>query len=769
MIVRYSATHRTQHNKIHRLDAVDAYNQKLVKKIAVRGISVKGMAGTAPYLFLDSIEISSQAPVARMEIEMRQKSGTIVRKLKRLGKGDDLLAQSDNLNQYSGYIITEIDSRSNTVEFANGVTISNGEAMGDGAEEALRRIQIRETIQSHLEKEQTLHARGIKTLSLFFIDEVKKYRDYDQSDEKGEYAHIFEEEYTQLVQKYTANLGSDKEALKAYWQGIDVSRTHNGYFSVDKHKRLVDPSVKKTGEEKGLSDDVSAYDLILKDKERLLSFDEPVRFIFSHSALREGWDNPNVFGMCMLKHSDSNISRRQEVGRGLRLCVNQNGERIDTPAIVHDVNVLTVVTGESYTDFVSNLQKEISEALSARPRKADAAYFTGKTLRTETGDVQVTPIMANQIYRYLVKNDYTDNSDAITADYTTAREQGTLAALPPELAPYADQILTLIDNVYSESQLPLPENEREQQINQLNKNFKKKEFQNLWDKINHKAVYSVHFDSAELVKNCITAIDKELKVAPLLYTVDSGTQNQSVTVEELRKGATFRLKNTTTDTLEGSALSQVSYDLVGKLAENTQLTRATVGKILCSITPDVFDKFKQNPEQFITEATRLIREQKATIIIERLSYDTTAEKYDSGIFTSPPQKIAKSAVKEKLKRHIYDYAVTQSGVEREFVEKLDVSDEVVVYAKLPGGFFIPTPVGDYNPDWAIAFKEGKVKHVYFVAETKGSMSTMQLKAIEKNKIECARRFFEKLNTAARNKVKYDVVTTYGKLMEIVTL
>lgn len=773
MLLRYSATHRVPRNKIHRLDAVDAYNQKLVKKIAVRGITVKGIGGTAPYMFLDSIEISSKAPVARLEMEIRQKSGAIVRKLKRLGKKDDLFTLSGDLRQYKGYVVSEIDARTNAVEFINGRSIRAGEAMGDGAEEALRRIQIRETIKSHLDKERALHARGIKVLSLFFIDEVAKYRDYSQPDEKGDYARIFEEEYEQLVEEELAALSPEEAALKAYWQKFTPSSVHDGYFSIDKNKRLVDPSVIKKGEEKGLSDDVTAYDLILKNKEQLLSLTDgrggPVRFIFSHSALREGWDNPNVFGMCMLKHSESTISRRQEVGRGLRLCVNQNGERIDHPSIVHDVNVLTVIANESYQDFVAGLQSEVSAALSARPRKADEAFFTGKVLRTPAGDVQVTPAMAKQIYRYLVKNDYTDDNDAITEAYYEAKEQENRAALPPELATYAEQVFALIDSVYSDAQLPVPEDERRQETNRLNDNFQKQEFKALWEKINRKAVYSVHFDSKELIDNCIATIDKELVVAPLQYTVAAGAQVQSITVDQLKQGDAFRLESSTTDVLQSSAHSQVRYDLVGKLAEHTQLTRATITAILSGIAEHVFAKFRQNPEHFITEASRLINEQKATIVIEHLSYDVLTERYDTDIFTAERQKIDKTAVKERLKKHIYDYVATDSNIERSFAEELDASTEVVVYAKLPRGFFIPTPIDNYNPDWAISFKSGVVRHIYFVAETKGSMSTMQLRKIEEKKIDCARKFFEKLNLkAGPEKVKYEVVTSFSSLMDIVT-
>ncbi len=769
MILRYSATHKETHNKIHRLDALDAYNQKLVKKIAVRGITVKGLAGTTAYLYLESIEISKKAPVARIEMEVKLKSGEIKRKILRLEKGTNLYTQSDGLDQYQGFVISQIDATKDTVEFTKGQVLSAGDATGDVTEGTIRRIQIRETIKSHLEKERKLFSQGIKVLSLFFIDEVAKYRDYDQADDKGEYARIFEEEYEQLKQEYLGELAFDNEAYLNYLKGISPERTHNGYFAIDKKtKRLTDPSVIKRGEEAGLSDDVDAYDLILKDKERLLGFDEPTRFIFSHSALREGWDNPNIFVMCMLKHSDNTISRRQEVGRGLRLCVNQQGDRMDHPAIVHDINVLSVVASESYKDFVANLQQEISASLSDRPRKADEAYFTGKVVTTESGRLEITSAMAKQIYRYLLKNDYTDDTDQVTEEYHTAKANGELAKLPEELAPYADQIFILVDSVFSDAMLPKPEDDRGPKTNPLNDNFKKKEFQELWNRINRKSVYRVEFDSSELVRKCIAVLDKDLKITPLQYTIQSGIQGATLTDARLKDGKGFVINETATEAHNASVHSMVKYDLLGKLAENTQLTRKTIAEILSGISSAAFSQFKTNPEHFISEASRLIKEQKATVIIERLSYDETTEVYDTEIFTSSQTKQDFTRAGEKLKNHIYDYAITDSKVERDFVTELDTSKEVVVYAKLPHGFLIPTPVGDYNPDWAISFKEGSVKYVYFVAETKGSMSTMQLRALEEKKIECARKFFENLNARLNPEhVKYDVVTDYGKLMEIV--
>jgi type III restriction enzyme len=764
-ILRYSATHRTQHNRVHRLDALDAYNQKLVKKIAVRGIQTRGLAGTNAYLYLEGIDISKKAPMARIEMEVKLKSGEIKRQLRRLEFRDDLFVESGDLDQYRGFTISQIDAVNDTVEFTNGVVLRAGDANGDVSERDIRRIQIRETIKAHLDKEKQLFAQGIKVLSLFFIDEVVKYRDYVQADEKGEYARTFEEEYELLKAEYLSELAIDNEAYRKYLGGIDPAKTHNGYFSIDKKtNRLKDPAV---GARSVDSDDVDAYDLILKDKERLLSFTESTRFIFSHSALREGWDNPNVFVMCMLKHSDNTISRRQEVGRGLRLSVDQHGDRMDHPAVVHDINVLTVVASESYKDFVAGLQKEIAETLSSRPRLATEDYFTGKTLTTEDGPVQVTAAMAKQIYRYLVKNDYTDDADQIAAAYHEAKATGKLADLPDELKPHAEQVFQLIDGVFSDAQLPKVDDGRKPKTNPLNANFEKKEFQELWARINRKAVYRVEFDSGELIRKCVSALDKELRVTPLQYTVQVGVQNDGLTDDQLRSGDGFMIQQTTTEH-GGSIHSLVKYDIVGKVAENAQLTRETSATILGQITAAVFEQFKKNPEHFISEASRIIAEQKAAMVIERLAYDEVDERYDVAIFTANQTGQDFSRATAKLKNHVYDYAITDSDIERDFVKELDTSSEVVVYAKLPRGFLIPTPVGDYNPDWAISFKAGSVRHIYFVAETKGTMSSMKLREIEKTKIECARKFFDEISKRiATDRVKYDVVTDYGKLMDLV--
>ncbi|OUS94581.1 type III restriction-modification system endonuclease [Rhodococcus sp. NCIMB 12038] len=773
MMLRYSATHKVEHTKVHRLDALDAYNQKLVKKIAVRGITVKGLAGSTAYLYLDAIEIAKGAkPRARVEIEVQAKTG-IKRQVKRLDKGDNLHDVSGGIEAYKGLFITNIDANRDVIELSNGDVVIAGQVTDrDVTEETKRRIQIREVIRAHLDKERELFSRGIKVLSLFFIDEVAKYRDYDREDTLGDYARIFEEEYETIRDDVLGELALDDStaAHQEYLLRDEIGKVHEGYFSIDKKtKRQVDGKVSGRGDDKGQSTDTDAYDLILKDKERLLSFEEPVRFIFSHSALREGWDNPNVFVMGMLKKSDNTVSRRQEIGRGLRLAVDQHGERMDNPVVVHDINELTVVTDESYTDFVTGLQKEIADSLAARPRKASVKVFAGKTIQTPSGESVVEEALAQALYKYLIKHDYLNDDDTVSETYKQAKETGTLAEPTSEvLRPVIDFVWPLVDALYLDVKVIGEDGRKSKKIPLNEANFAKKEFQALWGRINHKAVYQVEFDSNELIRKCIQALDTHLNVAAMQYVLIEGQQKDALDAEDLTNTAGFDQTRTRTHTETVTAGSQVKYDLLGEITEKTQLTRRTVAAILGGVTPATFAKFRLNPEQFIAEAARLINEQKATVIVEHLTYDTLEDRFDSAIFTENQTKQDFAEAGDKLRKHIYDYVVTDSKVERDFVNEIDTSNEVAVYAKLPRGFFIPTPVGDYNPDWAIAFTDGSVKHVYFVAETKGSLSTMQLKGVENAKIECARKFFDSLNKKNGQDVTYNVVTDYTELMQLVT-
>lgn len=415
--LNYSATHKQHHELVYVLDALDAYNKQLVKRIEVKGVDVKNLRGTDKYLYLESIVISpKKPPMARIELEIGYNK-SLNRETRLVKVDDDLFVLSKNMEQYRGYHINEIDPIRGTVSFTNGEVIHAGEVVGDVSESDLRRVQIRETIRSHFEKEKELFSKSIKVLSLFFIDEVAKYRKYDESGNEinSEYGNVFEQEYIDILNEYLTLFNTPYEQ---YLRGIEVHETHTGYFSIDKKGRKVDSSLKRGSDE---SDDISAYDLILKDKERLLSFSNPVRFIFSHSALREGWDNPNVFQICTLKHGGSSpTQKRQEVGRGLRLCVNQNGDRMDADTLgrqVHQINQLTVIASDGYKEFVSDLQRGIRDDLYERPTKATPEYFIGKILRSGGSEVTVSEKQGRDIYRYLIKSDYIDENDHVTDQY----------------------------------------------------------------------------------------------------------------------------------------------------------------------------------------------------------------------------------------------------------------------------------------------------------------------------------------------------------------
>lgn len=771
--LNYSATHAKQHNLIYVLDALDAYNKRLVKKIEVKGFEVKNFRGTDKYLFLEQIVLSSKKPpMARIEIEVGLQN-SLSRKTKLVGVGDDLYYASQEMEQYKGFTVSEIDPIRGTVTFTNGEVIGTGDVVGDVSEKDMRRIQIRETILSHFEKEEKLFNMGIKTLSLFFIDEVAKYRQYDENGEEvlGEYGKMFEEEYVSALNDRINLFGGEyQEYLRKMCS--DVSAVHKGYFSIDKKTgRSVDSQLKRGSE---FSDDISAYDLILKNKERLLSFEEPTRFIFSHSALREGWDNPNVFQICTLKHSDSNTAKRQEVGRGLRLCVNQSGSRMDAESCgdtVHDINMLTVIASESYKSFVSDLQSDIKTVLYDRPTKATIEYFTGKTVMVGEKPVVIDEKQARTIYKYLAKNDYIDDDDKVTDDYRADLANKCLAPLPEAVAEIADGVHTLIQGVFDDSVLEsMITNAHETKVteNPLNDNFHKKEFQTLWNYINHKYAYAVDFDSDELIRNAIAHINDKLFVSQLQYTTSVGQQKADMNEYEVDRGDSFGSVKTKTQTLRHAEASRIKYDIIGKVAEGTVLTRRTVAAILSGIREDKFYMFRNNPEEFITKVIRLIKEQKATMIVEHITYNKIEGQYDSDIFTA--EKTSQSFDKAfKAEKAIQDYVFTDGyaldgkSTERRFAESLDAADEVCVYAKLPKGFSIPTPVGNYSPDWAIAFNEGTVKHIYFIAETKGTMESLNIRPIERAKIDCAKKLFNDISTSH---VRYEAVDDYQHLLDV---
>ena len=755
--LNYSATHKTKHDTIYALDAYDAYKERLVKRIQVQGFEIKNLRGTSHYLYLDGIELSPKhPPVARIELETRNAAGAIRREIKKFDVGDDLRAES-GLAEYEGFTVTEINPRGRGyVTFLNGTTISCGEVIGDSNEEAMQRVQIRETIRAHFEKEKELFNRGIKCLSLFFIDEVANYRQYDEegNEVKGKFQRIFEEEYARLVNKYMTVFDTDYDK---YLRRFRPYETHRGYFSIDNKGRSVNSSVKRGSD---MSDDISAYDLILKNKERLLSFEEPTRFIFSHSALREGWDNPNVFQICTLRHSNSTTAKRQEVGRGLRLCVDKNGVRQDRQTLgddIYAINVLTVIANESYADFTSALQRETREALRDRVTAASQDYFLGRIVKDASSEQhKISLAEASTIIGYLYQNDYVDDDGRLTPTYLAAADKGELAPLPPKLQPISEGVMKLVAGIFNPKVLddmvePVEPSTPE---NNLNENFDNERFQEMWNEINNKYVYTVHYDSNKLVEKVVAALRANLTVTKLQYVKVTGTQDSDKVTE-------FGCTKTTTSELTDVSTSNVPYDLVGDIARGARLTRRSVVKILQGIENKIL-LFKNNPEEFIRNVVKTIREQKATMIVEHISYNRIAGKYDSSIFV-PERKLNINKVIEAQK-HITPYIAFDSEGEKAFAEALEGATEVQVYAKLPRKLKIPTPVGNYAPDWAIVFNDGTVRHVFFVAETKGSLDGMELRGVEKAKTECAKKLFNRISTS---KVRYGVVDKFENLYNLI--
>ena len=773
LTLRYSATHKSDsiYNMVYRLDAMEAYNKKLVKKIAVKGITESGSIATDGFVYLEGVNVSdTKNPTATIQFDFKGASG-IRKKTATVRERYNLYDNSNYLDEYkNGFVVKFIDGRDNSVEFLNGVKIFAGDVIGKVSEDQLRRIQIRETILSHIERERQLFHKGIKVLSLFFIDEVAKYKQYDDSGHSfnGIYADMFEEEYNNIVGELQIKVG--EEDYIEYLNAIPAHDTHAGYFSIDKKGHIVD-QVAGDDKKKQESNDIDAYDLIMKNKELLLDRDpkkSPVRFIFSHSALREGWDNPNVFQICTLKQSSSEVRKRQEVGRGLRLCVNQDGERMDANVLgkdVHSVNVLTVIASESYDSFAKGLQSEIAEAVAGRPVAVTVDLFEGRTIIDASGNERIIDSQTAQAIHYdLIKNDYIDRKGVLTDKYYADKANGEVK-VADEVADSSDSIITILDSVYDKRKMQ-PENARDKNV-ELQVDPEKlamPEFKALWKRISPKSVYVVDFDTDELIEKSIDSLNRKLIVPKIYFRIESGAMNEIKSKEALEAGTAFTKSKSENEPEKTRirANGSVKYDLVGKLVGETGLTRKAIVRILTGIDRTVFEQFKYNPEEFILKSAALINDEKATAIIQHITYDMLDERYDTDIFTEPTLKGKLGDNAMKAQRHLYDHIICDSDNEKKFASELDTNNDVAVYVKLPDSFYISTPVGRYNPDWAIAFYEGKVKHIYFVAETKGSMQSMQLRMIEESKIHCAREHFKAISNG---NVVYDVVDSYKTLLE----
>lgn len=775
--INYSATHRENFNMVYRLDAVDAYQKQLVKKITVKGISIVGTTATNGYLYLQRINVyPNKSPSATVVFEYNTNSGSgLGKKVKTFTVGDDIYDHSGEIEAYKyGYRIANINAAEGFVEFTNsrgdgGTKIYVGQVIGDTNEDDIRRIQIRETIMSHLEKERELFKKGIKVLSLFFIDEVAKYKYYDETGEqKGIYAEIFETEYKNAVDLFFSQLPFEEDTdYRTYLERDEPSRIHKGYFSQDKKGRIIDSKPERGTDE---SADVAAYDLIMKNKERLLSTDEPVRFIFSHSALREGWDNPNVFQICTLRMSSGDIEKRQVIGRGLRLSVNKDGERMDAEVLgahsVHDVNALTVIANESYEEFAKALQDEFYKVIKNRPKEVAPTLFEGQVWTDGSGtEIEIDGSKAALVFASLkmsglVKDgQLTDEYHDLTPELRAEKVSEVLSTVDSSLTPYTDNVLQLVESVYDAKKNPIVSDARNKATLNLNQEkFASKEFKSLWEKINSKTYYTVSFNEDKLIESCVNSINSNLRVSQTMVVITDGyltTTKQNT--PEMKKLIGKQV------VLEELAAKNVTYDLIGEIAGPTKLTRRAVAKILQDIEPAVFKLFSTNPEEFIREAIKLIDEQKASTIVEHITYNKLDQTWNAEeIFVDATIGGEYGKNVADAKKHLYDKLRYDSSIEKDLAAEMDTQDMVELYVKLPSGFYINTPMGKYNPDWAIVFKEDIVKHIYFIAETKGNSAEIQLRPIEQAKINCARKHFERISS---DKVKYDAISSFKELLQ----
>lgn len=765
----YSATHRQVENMVFRLDALDAYNQKLVKKIEVKGIRQEGNTASHGYVYLQDIVLSHGNPLARLTFDKITAKGVVKPCTQLLKEGDDLYVKSGELEEYRhNYVVQRIDGRAGTVELLNGTLLYVGDVVGDVSELAMRRTQIRETIRTHLERERQLFGRGIKVLSLFFIDEVAKYRVYDaeDGDTRGLYAQMFEEEYLDVLREFQPEL-TDEKYLR-YLSQQAVEQVHNGYFSKDKKsgKSIDSKGNKKEG---GGSDDRDAYDLIMRDKERLLNMDEPTRFIFSHSALKEGWDNPNVFQICLLRNTDNNIRRRQEVGRGMRLCVNQQGERQDADLLgkeqVHHTNVLTVIASESYENFARGLQEEIAAAVTSRPQKVEKRFFEGKIWQDTLGNcVEVDAALANKVYNQLVKHDYVDDDYQLTEYYETEKANGTLD-FGADLTHLVPAIVAELAIIFNPAPL-FPQNARTKRTAVFRENlFDAPNFQALWTRINRRTAYQVDFKTEELIEEAVRALNKDLHVTPLRLVVETGSQKDTIEDKAaLEQGTAMELHESEVKYLRNVRRGHVKYDLVGELVNSTGLKRTTMAEILRQMDGYKFMMYRQNPEEFLRKAANIINHAKGTLLSEKIVYQKMEATLDKSIFENdlPRGEVGTNAV--ECSKSLYDIVVVDSmGVEKSFADALETAKNVQVFTKLPRGFRINTPLGTYNPDWAIVCQKAEKTHVYLVVETKGTDVEGDLRPTEQMKIKCARLHFAAISN---DEVVYEVAKAFSEVKAV---
>ena len=723
-ILRYSATHVERHNLVYKLDAVDSYNLGLVKQIEVAGFTTKDYHNKA-YLKLLSVDNKKSPITAKIEMDVKDRNGVVKRKSVTVKRGDDLYEKSGGRDVYEGYIVSEIycEEGNEYVAFTSKPDILRiGKPIGDVDDLAIKEQQIRKTIEEHLNKELVLNKLGIKVLSLFFIDRVANYRYYDEdgNPQKGIYAQLFEKHYNDLIRRPKYN---------TLFKDIDLDTTaeevHNGYFSADKKGVLKDTSGSTLADE-------DAYNLIMRDKERLLSFDTKLRFIFSHSALREGWDNPNVFQICTLNETKSEVKKRQEIGRGLRLCVNQDGER----QYGSFINTLTVIANESYEEFAEALQKEYETESGIRFGIVENHLFANIPVKQEDGSISYLGQEASEaIFKAFLNNGYINENGEIQAELKTAIKDNNLV-VPEEYEHVKAEITALANKVCSGLKI---KNNSDKRTIKLNKRvYLDPEFKELWNRVKYKTTYSVDFDSEKLIDKCCHEMQRSLSVSsPKLIFTKAGIDISAggVWAEESDRYAVAL--ETKQENLP---------DIIAYLQNVTNLTRKTIVEIL--LKSRTLHLFKKNPQRYMEQVAQIITAEMRHMIVDGIKYTKIGddEYYAQELFESEELIGYLSKNMMESKKSVYEYVVYDSANEEKFARSFENNSKVKLYAKLPGWFTIPTPLGSYNPDWAVLIDADGKDKLYFVLETKADTMFDALRPTERAKIECGKKHFEALGT-----------------------
>ncbi len=730
--LRYSATHVEKHHMVFRLDAVDAYERKLVKQIEVASASIEG-AYNKPYVRLLSVSNKRGVITAKVELDIQTVSS--------IGRQETTVQDGDKLEQAAGRAIYE-NHRIGEIRVGKGNEFMElrvpggehflrvGQAYADVDTLAVQREMIRRTIREHLDKEKRLRPRGIKVLSLFFVDAVEKYRKYDEDGNpvKGDYARIFEEEYQRFAKH------PDYQTL---FHEVDLSRAveevHNGYFSIDKKKvggKTVDVYKDTRGDSKA---DDDTYSLIMRDKEKLLSFETPLKFIFSHSALREGWDNPNVFQICSLRDIQTERERRQTIGRGLRLCVNQDGERLRG----FETNTLTVIATEGYEQFAENLQKEIEADTGIRFGLVEHHQFAA--IAVTGADGTVTPMgveLSKVLWEYLRGKGYVDGKGKVQETLKKALKEDTLS-VPYEFIPQLPQIREVLRKLAGK--LEIKNADERKQVRTRQAVLQSAQFKALWDRIKHKTTYRVHFDNEKLIDRCIRAINNAPPIAA------TRLQWRKTDLMIGRAGIeTGRVVESSPAYITEEDI--VLPDIITDLQDKTQLTRRSIVRILTESMR--LNDFKRNPQQFIEVAGEAINRAKRLAIVDGIKYQKLGDEYyyAQELFDKEELTGYLKNMLTDMQKSVFEDVVYESGIEAGFAEQLENNESVKVYAKLPGWFKVPTPLGFYNPDWAVLIENDGAERLYFVVETKSGLFADELRERESGKIECGKAHFKALKT-----------------------